>query len=104
MASPNLPIGGPPTSPGFPAAPADREIHLLDRLSVLHKYRRPALGVFVVVVAWFMVDSYSMTPMYRSVARIEIESDNAGSGHPAISRRTSAMKIQRSTSIPSIEF
>jgi len=83
MASPNLPIGGPATSPGIPASPVDREIHLLDRLSVLHKYRRPALGVFVVVVAWFMVDSYSTTPMYRSVARIEIESDNAGIGTPS---------------------
>jgi capsular exopolysaccharide synthesis family protein len=57
---------------------ADGEIHLLDRLAVLHKYRYAASAVFLAVVAWLMVDSYTTIPQYRAVARIVIEDENSG--------------------------
>ncbi|MGE3188126.1 MAG: GumC family protein [Vicinamibacterales bacterium] len=57
-------------------------MHLLDRLSILYKYRRPAVAVFLVVVGWFMVDSYSTVPMYVATTRLEIEAENAGLATP----------------------
>lgn len=68
--------------PGAPAPPSG-DTHLLDRLSVLYRHRLAALGVMAAVVAWVMVDSYTTTPMYRAVARIQIEDDTAGVGTPA---------------------
>lgn len=62
--------------------PPVTEIHLLDRLSVLSKRRRVALGVAAAAVAWMMVDSYTTVPMYRAVARIQVENDTAGVGTP----------------------
>ena len=58
-------------------------MHLLDRLSVLHKYRIAAISVFCVVVAWMMVDSYTTVPIYRALAQVQIEEDTAGIGTPA---------------------
>ena len=55
-----------------------REAHLLDRLTVVHKHRRPVTAVFLVVLAWFMVDSYTTIPQYRSQARLMIEEESAG--------------------------
>lgn len=52
--------------------------HLFDRLAVVHKYRWPGLAVFLVVVAWMMVDSYTTIPVYRAAARIQIDEENAG--------------------------
>jgi capsular exopolysaccharide synthesis family protein len=75
-----------PGTHGHTAAPHGApagDTHLLDRLAVLYKYRRAAAGVCLAVVAWMMVDSYTTVPMYRAVARIQIEDDMAGLGTPA---------------------
>ena len=56
--------------------PATPEPHLFDRLSVLYKYRWAAIGVFLAVVAWVMVDSYTRLPIYRATARVLIEDAN----------------------------
>ena len=58
------------------------EVHLLDRLSVIHKYRRAVVGVLLLVVAWFMVDSYSKVPMYRATTRIQIDEETPGVATP----------------------
>jgi polysaccharide biosynthesis transport protein len=58
------------------------EVHLLDRLSVVHKYRRAVVVVFLVVIAWFMVDSYSKVPMYRATTRIQIDEETPGLATP----------------------
>jgi capsular exopolysaccharide synthesis family protein len=55
------------------------EVHLLDRLSVLYKHRRPALAACLAVVTWMMVDSYTTVPMYRATGRIQIENENTAS-------------------------
>ena len=51
----------PSTTPPPAAMPGGSE-HLFDRLSVLYKYRWAAIVVFVLVVSWVMVDSYTRSP------------------------------------------
>ncbi len=51
--------------------------HLFDRLSVLYKYRWASLTLFVLVVSWVMVDSYSQIPAYRATAQMLIEDPNS---------------------------
>jgi succinoglycan biosynthesis transport protein ExoP len=76
--------GAPPAqvqSPqGFGAGP---EPHLFDRLSVLYKYRWAAVLVFLLVVGWVMVDSYTRIPEYRSAARVLIEDPNTDIATPS---------------------
>jgi capsular exopolysaccharide synthesis family protein len=74
----------PPPAPAPPAAsPAlGLEPHLFDRLAVLYKYRWASIGVFLLVVGWVMVDSYTAIPMYRATARVLIEDPGADVATP----------------------
>ncbi len=65
--------------------------HLFDRLSVLYKYRWAAIAVFVLVVSWVMVDSYTRIPAYRATARVLVEDPNADIATPT--------EIQRSVTV-----
>ncbi|HEX7827771.1 MAG TPA: hypothetical protein VF477_22955, partial [Mycobacterium sp.] len=58
------------------------EPHLFDRLAVLYKYRWAAISVFLLVVGWVMVDSYTAVPMYRATARVLIEDPGADVATP----------------------
>ena len=73
--SSDAPQQQPPAAPAPPAAPpqAVAEPHLFDRISVLYKYRWASITVFVLVVGWVMVDSYTQVPRYRASARLLIE-------------------------------
>ena len=51
------------------------EVHLLDRLAVVFKHMRLISAVFAIVVAMAMLESYSATPMYRSLSRIVIQDE-----------------------------
>jgi capsular exopolysaccharide synthesis family protein len=51
------------------------EVHVLDRLAVVFRHLRLIVGVFAVVVAIAMLESYSATPMYRTQARIVIQDE-----------------------------
>ncbi|MDP1569774.1 MAG: polysaccharide biosynthesis tyrosine autokinase [Vicinamibacterales bacterium] len=55
-----------------------REPHLLDKLTVIHKHRRPVIIVFLAVLGWFMLDSYTTIPQYRASARLMIEEESSG--------------------------
>jgi capsular exopolysaccharide synthesis family protein len=67
------------SSPAGGALPSSfGDTHLLDRLAVLHKYRYAGIAVFLTVVSWMMVDSYTTIPLYRAAARIQIDEENAG--------------------------
>ena len=81
-------------TPNTPAAPpaqvsspqgfgAGAEPHLFDRLSVLYKYRWAAVLVFVLVVGWVMVDSYTRIPVFESTARVLIEDPNTDLATPS---------------------
>lgn len=58
------------------------EPHLFDRFAVLHKYRWASVGVFLLVLGWVMVDSYTAVPMYRATARVLIEDPNTDVATP----------------------
>ena len=62
--------GTPGAMQGLPMSP---EPHLFDRISVLYKYRWAAITVFLLVVSWVMVDSYTRIPVYRAGVRVLIE-------------------------------
>ena len=61
----------------------EREPHVLDRLSVIYKYRWASITVFSLVVGWLMVDSYTQIPTYRSTARVLIEDPSSDLSTPA---------------------
>jgi succinoglycan biosynthesis transport protein ExoP len=58
------------------------EPHLFDRISVLFRYRWAVITLFVLTVAWIMVDSYSRTPIYRATAQVVIEDPGADIATP----------------------
>ena len=82
----------PPTPAAAPnaarALPATPEPHLFDRLSVIYKYRWAAIGVFLAVVGWVMVDSYTRMPIYQARARVLIEDANTDLATPTEITRT----------------
>jgi succinoglycan biosynthesis transport protein ExoP len=70
-ASPAAPPSAPSPAPPPPGQAV--EPHLFDRLSVLYKYRWASITIFLLVVGWVMVDSYTAVPNYRAAARILVE-------------------------------
>ena len=56
--------------PRFPAAYAT---HLLDRLSVVSKYRYVAVSVLLLIVVGTLLRTFTTTPLYRAQARLMIE-------------------------------
>ena len=55
--------------------PVDLDLHILDRLAALHRHRRRAITVFLLVVMVMMLQSYSTVPMFRAQARLLIEDE-----------------------------
>ena len=81
MASPEEPNSAHPEPTPSPVSALPSpfgDAHLLDRVAVLHKYRYAGIAIFVIAVAWMMVDSYTTVPVYRAAARIQIDEENAG--------------------------
>ncbi|HYM23843.1 MAG TPA: polysaccharide biosynthesis tyrosine autokinase [Vicinamibacterales bacterium] len=67
-----------PTAGAAPPPPtygADGDVHILDRLAVLYRYRRIALTVFVLTTAAMMIQGYSAIPEYQAKAQIEIDAE-----------------------------
>lgn len=69
---PAVPYGLPPGFAGFQAEP---EVHLLDRLGVLYRYRRIVGTVFGLVMIGAVVQTYTTVPLYRATARVQIEEE-----------------------------
>ncbi|HZT76382.1 MAG TPA: polysaccharide biosynthesis tyrosine autokinase [Vicinamibacterales bacterium] len=82
--APMLPPGGPPPT-GTPrpttAAPAtftaSDEVHILDRLAVLYRYRHVAIAVFILTTAAMMIQGYSTIQIYQARAQILIEDERS---------------------------
>ena len=55
-------------------------MHLLDRLTPVYRHRRLVAAVFVLVVALFMLKSYSTTPQYMARARLLMDEGRANVG------------------------
>ena len=65
----------PSGAPGL--VPVDLDFHLLDRLAAVHRHRRLAITVFLLVVMVMMLQSYSTVPMFRAQARLLIEDERS---------------------------
>ena len=57
--------------------PVDLDLHILDRLIAVHRHRRLAMTVFLLVVMVMMLQSYSTVPMFRAQARLLIEDERS---------------------------
>ncbi|HEY3042696.1 MAG TPA: polysaccharide biosynthesis tyrosine autokinase [Vicinamibacterales bacterium] len=65
------------SSPGLMYNPASDEIHILDRLAVIYRYRRIVVTVFVLATAAMMIQGYSNIQVYQAKAQILIEDERS---------------------------
>src|SRR5712672_2101478 len=56
---------------------ANDDIHILDRVAVVYRYRRIALTVFVLASAAMMIQGYSNIQVYQARAQILIEDERS---------------------------
>src|SRR5580704_5507336 len=77
-ARPKSPAGAAgPSAPHGPAPLYDSEVHLLDRLAVIYRYRAIAASVFVLSTLALLIQGYSAIPMYEARTRILIEDERS---------------------------
>lgn len=73
--------GSPPGSTGTPRptrqAAIESEVHLLDRLAVLYRYRTVAITVFILGTLAVMIQGYTTVQLYRAQARLDIEDERS---------------------------
>lgn len=72
--APAMPVSG---VPGGPGGYGESEVHLLDRLSVIYRYRKVVLAVIIIVLIGGAVQTYTTTKEYRATAIIQIDPDRA---------------------------
>src|SRR5262249_48106678 len=53
------------------------DVHLLDRLAVLYRYRRLSATVFVLVTAAMIIQGYSNVKIFQAQARVLIEDERS---------------------------
>jgi capsular exopolysaccharide synthesis family protein len=70
------PIGHAGSVPGG-AYQVDGEIHLLDRVAIIYRYRAIAISVFVLTTLAVVLQGYAAVPMFRATARILIEDERS---------------------------
>ncbi len=62
-------------APGPQSFSPDTDVHILDRIAVLYRYRRIALTVFVLTTAAMMIQGYSSIQYFRAQGRLLIENE-----------------------------
>jgi succinoglycan biosynthesis transport protein ExoP len=65
----------------------DSEVHILDRLAVVYRYRRVAFSVFVLSTLAMMIQDYTTLKIYRAQAQLLIE-DERSTAMPGITSDT----------------
>src|SRR5690349_17465038 len=82
--TPTAPAGATPSSLPTPPASgrktgglfsADPNVHLFDRLAIIIKHWKAAIGVAMLVVTGMMYQTYTTVPLYRAQARIQIDEE-----------------------------
>jgi succinoglycan biosynthesis transport protein ExoP len=53
------------------------EVHLLDRLAVLYRYRRLCVTVFILSTAAMIIQGYTNVQLYQALARLEINDERS---------------------------
>src|SRR5262245_11559058 len=79
---PRLSAASGPSGPVIPPKPpptysADRDVHLLDRLAILYRYRRVSGAVFVLTALVLMIQGYANVTRYEAQARLLIEEERS---------------------------
>jgi polysaccharide biosynthesis transport protein len=76
---PSMPNAAPaPAPPGSGVGqPAESEIHLLDRLAVIYRYRHISLAVFLLTSLFVMIEGYTNVKLYQAQARLLIEDERS---------------------------
>src|SRR5215470_4046749 len=83
--TPTSPTGGTPSSLPPPHAHArktgglfspDPNVHLFDRLAIIIKHWKPAVGVAMLIITGMMYQTYTTIPLYRAQARIQIDEEH----------------------------
>ena len=79
-AGPSGPIGAPKPPPTYST---DRDVHILDRLAVLYRYRRVSAAVFVLTALALMIQGYSNVTPLRGAGALLIEDEriDGDAGH-----------------------
>src|SRR5437867_5767954 len=83
MPEPTPPRPSASTSPASAAAGSgthfvpEGEVHLLDRLAVLYRYRRLCVTVFILSSAAMIIQGYTTVQMYQALARLEINDERS---------------------------
>lgn len=72
--APAMPVSG---VPGGPGGYGESEVHLLDRLSVIYRYRNVVIAVIIIVLIGGAVQTYTTTKEYQTTATIQIDPDRA---------------------------
>ncbi len=65
------------SAPAPQAFTPDTDVHLLDRVAVIYRYRRIAISVFVLTTAAMMIQGYSSVQLFRSQGRLLIENERS---------------------------
>ncbi len=73
----SLPTGAPRLSAPPPVYNANDDVHILDRLAVIYRYRHVAVAVFVLTTLAMMIQGYSTIQIFQSRAQILIEDERA---------------------------
>jgi capsular exopolysaccharide synthesis family protein len=60
-----------------PSDTAEQDVHILDRLAIIYRYRRIALTVFVLTTAAVMIQGYSNVRLFQAQARLLIEEERS---------------------------
>jgi polysaccharide biosynthesis transport protein len=55
----------------------DTDVHLLDRIAVLYRYRRVAIAVFVLTTAAMMIQGYTSLQYFRAQGRLLIDNERS---------------------------
>jgi succinoglycan biosynthesis transport protein ExoP len=67
----------PRPAPASTSFTPDQDVHLLDRLAVLYRYRRICGAVFVLTTAAMMIQGYNAVQMFQAQSEIMIEDERA---------------------------
>jgi polysaccharide biosynthesis transport protein len=75
--APSLKSSTAPQPAGGPSFAPENDVHLLDRIAVLYRYRRIAIAVFVLTTAAMMIQGYTTLQLFSAQAQIMIEDERA---------------------------
>jgi polysaccharide biosynthesis transport protein len=78
MRQPSAPVPKPSaTSSPNPTFSPENDVHLLDRIAVLYRYRRIVVAVFVLTTAAMMIQGYTTLQLFQAQAQVMIEDERA---------------------------